>query len=77
MNQTLDLRRREGLTVIFTAHIRQQALAVADEVLLLTKSGPAETVLPDENLTNIYGTEVKLVEFEHGGRKAVAVVTVF
>ncbi|MDR1607563.1 MAG: ABC transporter ATP-binding protein [Deltaproteobacteria bacterium] len=77
-----SLSRDDGLTVIFTTHMPQQALAVADDVLIMTPNGLAisggvREVLTEENLTKIYGTEVKLVEFERRGHKSLALVTMF
>jgi iron complex transport system ATP-binding protein len=77
-----SLSRDDGLTVIFTTHMPQQALAVADDVLMMTPngiaiSGGAREVLTEENLAQVYGAEVKLVEFERQGQKSRALVTMF
>jgi iron complex transport system ATP-binding protein len=77
-----ELSRVDGYTVVFTTHLPQQALAVADEVMIMgldggVKAGPAGDVLTEENLTRAYGTEVRKVEFERNGRKSEALVAVF
>ncbi|MDR1545923.1 MAG: ABC transporter ATP-binding protein [Deltaproteobacteria bacterium] len=76
-----SLSRDDGLTIIFTTHMPQQALAVAEDVLMMTPggcwSGPVNEVMTEENLARAYGAEVRLVEFERGGKKSRALVSLF
>ncbi len=67
------LSREDGLTVIFTTHHPQHALAVADDAFLMTGEtefacGPARDVLSEENLSALYGVELKRIQVTHGGR---------
>jgi iron complex transport system ATP-binding protein len=86
-NQTMilewiaKLSRRDGLTVVLTTHHPNHALAIADNVLLMTGQdqcifGPTEETLSDSNLTNLYGVSLTRVSFEHGGRTAETVATI-
>jgi ABC-type cobalamin transport system ATPase subunit len=60
----------------------QQALAAADDVLIMRPSGESifgavKDVLTEANLALAYGTEVRRVEFTRAGRKTEALVTMF
>ena len=73
------LSHQDGMTVLFTTHNPNHALAIADEVLLMLgattfASGPAASVLTEENLQALYGVELKLLLFEHAGRRQKAFV---
>lgn len=77
-----ELSRSDGYTVIFTTHMPQQALAAADDVLIMRPGGapvfgPVKEVLTEANLELAYGTEVRRVEFERDGKKSLALVAVF
>ncbi|MDR2460398.1 MAG: ABC transporter ATP-binding protein [Deltaproteobacteria bacterium] len=77
-----ELSRKDSLTVIFTTHMPQQALSIADEVLLMTAqnsflAGSTEEILTEENLENVYGIEVKLLEVEKDGKKTKALISLF
>jgi iron complex transport system ATP-binding protein len=87
-NQALVMKRMyqlchdDGLTIVFTTHSPQHALSIADDVLILSSkgeylTGPASEVLSEENLTKVYGTEVKLVEFMRNGKTEKALVSLF
>ncbi|MDR2404798.1 MAG: ABC transporter ATP-binding protein [Deltaproteobacteria bacterium] len=82
MRRMSQLREEEGLTVVFTTHSPQHALSIADDVLLMCGkgdylSGPASEVLTEANLSKVYHTEVKLVEFERNGKPEKALVPIF
>ena len=82
MGQIKRLARDDGLTVVFSTHLPQHALATADDVLLMTAGGPAlagptREILTEENLARVYGTDVALVEYERGGERGRALVTIF
>jgi iron complex transport system ATP-binding protein len=82
INWMRELSRADGYTVVFTTHMPQHALAVADEAMLMKVkggivAGPAREVLTEENLSQAYGTEVRKVEFERNGKKSQALVAVF
>jgi iron complex transport system ATP-binding protein len=67
------LSRADGLTIIMTTHHPHHALAVADEVLLMTGEatsvcGPTARVLTEDNLTKLYDVPLRRVTLEHGGR---------
>jgi iron complex transport system ATP-binding protein len=87
-NQVKLIRRlkqlcvEDHLTIIFSTHMPQHALAVADEVLLMPSGrpamgGPTPAVLTEENLTTLFGTEVRLLSYQRGGQTSRAFVTVF
>lgn len=86
-NQTMILQCMEclsqenGLTIIFTSHLPQHALAVADDVLLMLDqehcSGPAKEVLTEENLLNLYGIPMKRVVFDYHSRAITSLVPVY
>jgi iron complex transport system ATP-binding protein len=82
IKQIRQLSRNDGLTVVFSTHLPQHALAVADEVLVMDSpgifmSGPASEVLTGQALTELYGTVIKRVTVEHSGAQIEALVTVF
>ena len=75
------LSHQDGLTIIFTTHHPNHALAVADEVLLMLGTrefahGPAGQVLSEENLRLLYGVDMKSLSFEHNGRRHHTLVPV-
>ena len=67
------LSRHDGLTVIFTTHHPQHALAVADDALLMQGEteysfGTTSDVLSEQNLTALYGVPLKRIDFEYQGK---------
>ena len=77
-----ELSRAGALTVIFSTHLPQHALAVADEVLVMAGggrylSGPAAEVLTEENLSEVYATVIKRVKISHGWQERDAIVPGF
>ena len=82
MRRIKSLSRGGGLTVIFSTHMPQHALAAANEVLLTAAgesalAGPAGEVMTEESLARVFCAEVKLVELDRRGRKSRALVTIF
>ena len=68
----LDRLRDEGLTIVFSTHEPEHALAHADQALLLAEGRPlasdtAPRALTADNVTRLYGIPVELVEV--GARK--------
>jgi iron complex transport system ATP-binding protein len=68
----LDRLRESGLAVVFSTHEPEQALAHADDALLLADGRAlacdrAARVLTAENVTRLYGIPVQV--FEAGSRK--------
>ena len=71
-----------GYTVIFTTHNPAQALAAADDVLLMLgkceyASGRAPDVLCEESLSRLYGVAIRRVPFEHEGETQVTFSPVY
>lgn len=76
------LSHENGLTVVFTTHSPQQALAVADDALLMLGGtqfafGPVDEVLTEENLQALYEVPLKRLQFEHMGKAAETVAHCF
>jgi len=76
------LARETGLTIVFTSHQPQHALAVADEVLLLSGpgdavQGPAQSVLSEPHLERLYGVPIGHVAVPHGDGTWPSLVPVF
>lgn len=66
------LSQQDGLTVLFTTHHPQHALAVADNALLMLGGnrfdrGPVSEVLSEQNLRVLYGVDIKHLSFDHQG----------
>ena len=75
------LSRENGLTVVFSTHQPQHALAVSDSTLLMTGRdqmlfGPAAELLTEENLLELYGVPLKRLSFAHAGRSFETLVPV-
>ena len=56
----------QGLTVVFSSHLPNQALLLRGRVVLMTRSGflasgPPEKVVTEENLNQVYGGGVRVV----------------
>jgi iron complex transport system ATP-binding protein len=73
------LSQESGLTIVFTTHLPQHALAVADLALLMAGrdnylAGPADEALSEENLQKLYGVPIKRVSLDLGGEKADALI---
>ncbi|WP_334150140.1 ABC transporter ATP-binding protein [Hyphomicrobium sp.] len=67
------LSRQHDMTVIFTTHQPNHALAAADEALvMLSKTrlafGPAADVLDEGDLSRLYGVPLKRFSVEHEGK---------
>lgn len=76
------LSRDKGLTVIFTTHLPQHALCVADEALLMQDRdhffiGPVKDVLNEENLFRLYGVPLRQINLDYQGRTIESLVPVF
>jgi iron complex transport system ATP-binding protein len=70
----LRLSREDGLTVIFTTHYPNHALAVADSALLMFGEhdfvcGPGRDVLTESNLQRLYEVPVVRLSGESKGRR--------
>jgi len=77
-----DLVRRDRLTLIFTTHEPQHALALASHGLLMEtegrhRFGAAEEVFTEEALTGLYGVPLRRLAFDHASARHTAVVPVF
>lgn len=88
LNQSviMDTLRRitveDGLTVLMTTHVPQQAQLLADKVLLMHETdrqewGAAHDMLSEERLNSLYGVPIKSVTFEHNGKSISALVPLF
>ncbi|MEQ8284427.1 ABC transporter ATP-binding protein [Thalassospira sp.] len=77
-----DLAQKDGMTILFTTHMPQHAQVIADQVLLMRDVdhydfGPTKTVLSEENLSTLYGIDIRSIGFDHQGQNQQAVVPVF
>lgn len=81
--QILSLLRKlvaDGMGVLLTTHHPDHALYLADSVVLMggpdqVRSGPAATLLTDEELSGLYGIEVQTVTYDEGGSPRRAIIT--
>ena len=78
----MQLSREKDLTVVFTTHLPHHALTIADDALLMADNdkyyfGPANEVLNEENLSEMYGVPLKRFKFEHNGKIKESLVPVF
>jgi iron complex transport system ATP-binding protein len=69
-----SLVRAHDLGIIFSAHHPDHVFAIADAVLVLTRSeapvwGPIEQVLTEGQLRQTYGVPVEILELPHSGRR--------
>jgi iron complex transport system ATP-binding protein len=76
------LAHEENLTVVFTTHHPDHALAVADSALLMLGErdyvcGAACDVISETNLRALYGVEMKRVEYEHDGRTLETLIPIY
>jgi iron complex transport system ATP-binding protein len=67
------LSREERLTVVFSTHYPHHAYAVAGTTMLMMGErnflcGPTKDVMTEEHLCNLYGVDMKRLQFEHKGR---------
>jgi len=74
------LSRQHDMTVIFTTHQPNHALAAADEaVVMLSKTrlafGPAADVLDEGDLSRLYGVPLKRFSVEHEGKTFTQLAT--
>ena len=81
MDWMARLPKIDGMTVVFTTHHPNHALAVADEVLPMVGPGEyvhgsAEAVLTEWNLQAVYGVAMRKLRFQHEGRDVDALVPV-
>lgn len=61
----LDKLKRKGISLFFTSHDPELVIRLADHVILLkngavVQSGPSESILNEENLTDLYETAIKI-----------------
>ncbi len=60
------LSRENGLTIVFTTHLPNHALAIADDALLMMNQssfvcGPVNDTLSEENLQRLFGIPQKRI----------------
>ncbi|MBK5959452.1 iron ABC transporter ATP-binding protein [Rhodoplanes elegans] len=70
---------RDGMTIVFTTHHPDHALAVADTVLMMAGApvfGPASETLDETNLARLYGVPVRRVTITSDGETIEATVPV-
>ncbi len=64
--------RNEGRALLFASHDPNYAFACANKVLTISKEGvkygDTDIILNQSNLIELYGTNVKLIEFENEGK---------
>jgi iron complex transport system ATP-binding protein len=81
--QIVSLLRKlvaDGMGVLLTTHHPDQALALADDVVLMSgpgdvRSGPADVLLTDEALSRLYSIDVRTLTYREHGNEYRAVVT--
>lgn len=76
------LSHHDGLTIVLTTHQPHHALAVADHTLLMLgqdrfSCGPAQKVLSEENLKDLYGVSIRRVSLHDQGQVTETLVPVF
>lgn len=76
------LSREENLTVVFTTHHPDHAYAVADLTLLMLGPhdflhGSTHTVMTEDRLHQLYGTDLKRLKFEHKGQTIETLIPVY
>jgi len=66
-----NLAENPAYTIVFSTHHPQHALHVADDVLLLMEGcvlrGPADLVMTEKNLRELYGVDVRRIPLPGGG----------
>jgi iron complex transport system ATP-binding protein len=82
LKQIRALSRESGLTVVFTSHQPQQALAAADEALMMSAhsqyfSGPVGETLSEENLFSVYGAVIRRLKIAHQGHEEEILAPIF
>ena len=75
--KTVRSLKEEGYGVILTTHNPDHALLLQDQVAILDRNGVLSTglstdVLKEQNLSELYGTELKLFYEERLGREVCA-----
>ncbi|MCG8352193.1 MAG: ABC transporter ATP-binding protein [Chloroflexales bacterium] len=73
---------RQGLGILLTTHHPQHAQFLADRVLLLygpddCRLGPADALLTEANLAELYGVRLRAVTFEEDGRTRQTLAPVY
>jgi iron complex transport system ATP-binding protein len=76
------LSREENLTVVFSTHHPDHAYAVADLTLLMLGCddflfGPTRTVMTEDRLHTLYGTDLKQLTFQHKGLTVETFIPVY
>ncbi|MEO0382714.1 MAG: ABC transporter ATP-binding protein [Pseudomonadota bacterium] len=75
-----SLAHDDGLGIAFTTHVPGHALEAADRALLLMETkrqnGPVSEVITHDNLTALYGTQVRVLREQCGERALAAAVAV-
>ncbi|MCZ9274795.1 ABC transporter ATP-binding protein [Escherichia albertii] len=76
------LSQDEGLTIIFTTHSPQHALAISDESLLMLGAekyiaGNSQQILTEMNLFQLYGVLLRQVEFMHEKTTINSIVPIY
>jgi iron complex transport system ATP-binding protein len=82
LNWVERLKSENGLTIIFSTHLPQHALSVADEALLMMEpgeyvAGPVETVMTEENLKRLYGVDIKRLSVARGEGQMEALIPLY
>ena len=72
----------DGMGVLLTTHHPDQALGLADDVVLMggaddVRTGPADLLLTDEELSRLYSIEVRILTYENNGNAHRAIITAY
>lgn len=76
------LKQKYNLSVVFTTHQPNHAIAVADKTLMMMSDlsfeiGSNKEVLTKENLTKLYGINVELLDFDWNGNIVQSATPIF
>lgn len=72
----------DGKGVLLTTHHPDQALGLADDVVLMggaddVRTGPADLLLTDEELSRLYSIEVRILTYGNNGNAHRAIITAY
>jgi len=81
--QILSLLRKivaDGMSIMLTTHHPDHALYLADSVVLMggvddVRSGPANELLADDELTRLYGIDVQTLTYHEDGTERRSIIT--
>lgn len=80
--ELMESLAKNGISIVFTTHLPLHAYSIANVAMLMIakdryESGPAKEILREDLLTELYGVNIKKLDFKEQGRDLSAFLPIY